>query len=498
MDELFLNGMALLTKYGGDILNNWKTIKSELSTQQEQDLIMEFDGMMTFSFEELLKENDCEHINQLILAMISQWRDHYSMDVDYSQVIFLLSAIENMIHHILEQEENPRIIDHQSVQYIFNKLLDHVLIPLTSETNGHRWLDTMITSNIIPLHWAALLRIEDFEYKLIELKSVDTGQDNQSLIEICKTMSAPTSEQLSLALCRLMNPGTKQPRVIPVSFAKETLLLCVKSTDTGSISSQRIELISNMYKKQLKMNTLESENEWKDAALLYTLRLLMAQTCTETLKTVTDGFVDYLKFERSALFLYSPRVERVVFAAHRNLGHDLQEIKVDFTEVAFLKDHLQKMLQSKPIYLEDASNQVPQELADQFKLTSLIAVPVFTPRKGRFLGLVLLDCNGAHFEEPTPNEQAMLMKFGQYAGEALYKQWGTVIQLLDMDSPILTPREKEVLKLMAQGETIQQAASLLHLSHYTVRDYVAGIIKKLKVKNRTEAVVKAIRMNFIE
>ncbi len=497
MEELFLNGMALLTKYGGDILTNWKRVKSELSTQQD-DLISEFDGMMTYSFEELLKKNDYEHINQLILAMLSQWRDQYSMDIDYSQVIFLLSAIENMIHHILEEQENPSIIDHQSIQYIFNKLLDQVLIPLTTETSGHKWLDTMITSNIIPLHWAALLRIEDFEYKLIELRSVDSTKETKSIIEICMTMSAHTAEQLSLALCRLMNPGETQPRVIPISFAKETLLLCLKSTDASSISSQRIELISNMYKRQIKMNTLESENEWKDAALLYTLRLLMAQTCSDTLKTVADGFVDYLSYKRSALFLYSPKVESAIFAAHKNLGKDVQNIKVEFSEVSFLKKYLQKILQSKPVYLEEAAEHIPRRLADEYQLASLVAVPIFTPRKGRLLGLILLDQDGEWFEEPKPNQQAMLMKFGHYAGEALYKQWGSIIQQLDVGSPLLTPREKDVLKLMAQGETIQCAAEHLHLSPYTVRDYVAAIIKKLKVKNRTEAVVKAIRLNLIE
>lgn len=497
MEELFLNGMALLTKYGGDILSHWKQVKSELSTQQE-DLISEFDGMMTYSFEELVMKNDYEHINQLILAMLSQWRDHYSMDVDYSQVIFLLSAIENMIHHILEEQENPRIIDHQSIQYIFNKLLDQVLIPLTTQTNGHKWLETMMTSNIIPLHWAALLRIEDFEYKLIELRSIDSSKETNSIIDICMTMSASTAEQLSLALCRLMNPGEIQPRVIPISFGKETLLLCLKSADATSISSQRIELISNMYKRQIKMNTLESENEWKDAALLYTLRLLMARSCSETLKTVADGFVDYLSFKRSALFLYSPKVDRAIFAAHKNLGSEVKDINVAYSEVTFLKEHLQKILQSKPVYLEDAAEQLPKRLADEYQLASLVGVPIFTPRKGRLLGLILLDQNGEWFEEPKPNQQAMLMKFGHYAGEALYKQWGNIIQQLDVISPLLTTREKEVLKLMAQGETIQCAARQLHLSHYTVRDYVAAIIKKLNVKNRTEAVVKAIRLNLID
>ncbi|MGH3519635.1 MAG: response regulator [Haloechinothrix sp.] len=64
---------------------------------------------------------------------------------------------------------------------------------------------------------------------------------------------------------------------------------------------------------------------------------------------------------------------------------------------------------------------------------------------------------------------------------------------------VLTPREslsaKEiaVLNLVADGLTNRGIGERLHLSHHTVKDYLAGVMRKLGVSTRAEAVGKAIR-----
>ena len=62
----------------------------------------------------------------------------------------------------------------------------------------------------------------------------------------------------------------------------------------------------------------------------------------------------------------------------------------------------------------------------------------------------------------------------------------------------LSFREREVVLLMAQGLSNKQIAYKLRISTKTVKTHVAHIMKKMKAKNRTEAVVLAIRKGLIE
>ena len=57
----------------------------------------------------------------------------------------------------------------------------------------------------------------------------------------------------------------------------------------------------------------------------------------------------------------------------------------------------------------------------------------------------------------------------------------------------LTPREEEVLKLLAAGHATKAIASELALSAETVRFHLKHIYEKLHVRSRTEAVIKYLR-----
>ena len=62
----------------------------------------------------------------------------------------------------------------------------------------------------------------------------------------------------------------------------------------------------------------------------------------------------------------------------------------------------------------------------------------------------------------------------------------------------LTPQERRILALIADGHTNRQIAAELHLSEKTVRNYVSAILSKLQLENRTQAAALAIRMNLTE
>lgn len=61
----------------------------------------------------------------------------------------------------------------------------------------------------------------------------------------------------------------------------------------------------------------------------------------------------------------------------------------------------------------------------------------------------------------------------------------------------LTPREVEVLELMAQGKSNQAIAEILFISRATAKIHVRHIIAKLEVSDRTQAVVRAFELGLV-
>lgn len=61
----------------------------------------------------------------------------------------------------------------------------------------------------------------------------------------------------------------------------------------------------------------------------------------------------------------------------------------------------------------------------------------------------------------------------------------------------LTPRELEVLKLVASGKTTSQIALELNIANSTVKTHVSHILKKLDAANRTEAVARASQQGLL-
>jgi len=67
-----------------------------------------------------------------------------------------------------------------------------------------------------------------------------------------------------------------------------------------------------------------------------------------------------------------------------------------------------------------------------------------------------------------------------------------------VSGPTITGREKEVLLLIAAGNSTQEAADLLFVSKKTVAFHLANIYDKLQVNNRVQALNKARRLGLIE
>ena len=82
-------------------------------------------------------------------------------------------------------------------------------------------------------------------------------------------------------------------------------------------------------------------------------------------------------------------------------------------------------------------------------------------------------------------------------GDRCHAVFGVVL-LGDRQAPrtgssLLTPRQQEVLALIANGASTVQIAQSLHLSRETVRNHVRNILRRLGVHSRVEAVAVAYR-----
>jgi DNA-binding NarL/FixJ family response regulator len=62
---------------------------------------------------------------------------------------------------------------------------------------------------------------------------------------------------------------------------------------------------------------------------------------------------------------------------------------------------------------------------------------------------------------------------------------------------IVTKREEEVLQLIADGCSTPEVAASLFISQKTVKNHLASIYQKLDARDRTQAVLQAVRMGIV-
>jgi DNA-binding NarL/FixJ family response regulator len=82
------------------------------------------------------------------------------------------------------------------------------------------------------------------------------------------------------------------------------------------------------------------------------------------------------------------------------------------------------------------------------------------------------------------------------AQQALVREW----MADDSAGPVepLTPREQEVLKLIAEAHTNREIGEILHLAEKTVESHRGNLLRKLGMRDRVELVRYAIRRGLVE
>jgi DNA-binding NarL/FixJ family response regulator len=65
------------------------------------------------------------------------------------------------------------------------------------------------------------------------------------------------------------------------------------------------------------------------------------------------------------------------------------------------------------------------------------------------------------------------------------------------EEPLLSGREEEVLQLVADGHSLPEVAAQLYISVKTVKNHLASIYQKLDARDRTQAVLRAVRLGIV-
>ena len=89
--------------------------------------------------------------------------------------------------------------------------------------------------------------------------------------------------------------------------------------------------------------------------------------------------------------------------------------------------------------------------------------------------------------------------FSRAIGETLLEDYVRVLKQKGLSDTfdLLTPREKEVLQLLAEGKTNKDVATTLDISPYTVESHRTNLMQKLNLHNTAEIVLYAVRKKLI-
>jgi two-component system, NarL family, response regulator LiaR len=123
----------------------------------------------------------------------------------------------------------------------------------------------------------------------------------------------------------------------------------------------------------------------------------------------------------------------------------------------------------------------------------------------KVIASVKAGASGYLMKDSSPEEIETAIR-NVYQGESAFPARITSILIKEINRPLgtakknilLTEREIEILKLMAQGMSNQEIADRLFLSVWTIRTYVAEILNKLQVDNRTQATLYALREGLVK
>ncbi|MCL6576694.1 LuxR C-terminal-related transcriptional regulator [Kyrpidia sp.] len=232
-----------------------------------------------------------------------------------------------------------------------------------------------------------------------------------------------------------------------------------------------------------------------DAVLNFDEALLQSRDLEEILSSTVDQVCRIGRFRRGALFWYTPLTRTVVGAHAFNLRReDILRIREYEENLSGLQEVIRS---TTPVFYENVARRLPDHYVQTFHLTSLLFCPmVFEPRRPG--AVLLLDQGGTPFQ-PEDRTVRLVHTLLCRASKPIATHLSGSPRHTSRQTPtVLTRREHQILQLIADGLDTRDISARLHLSEYTVSEYVGTILRKLGASNRAQAVAVALRRHLIQ
>jgi two-component system response regulator NreC len=114
--------------------------------------------------------------------------------------------------------------------------------------------------------------------------------------------------------------------------------------------------------------------------------------------------------------------------------------------------------------------------------------------------------SGRTFRQTSAEELVSMVRYAARNGDSCVREisrkhhggWQSSGPLQAPPKRVLTAREREVLKLLAEGKTVRSAASVLGVSAKTVDAHKFNLMRKLGIHNKAELVMWAIQERVVK
>ncbi len=131
----------------------------------------------------------------------------------------------------------------------------------------------------------------------------------------------------------------------------------------------------------------------------------------------------------------------------------------------------------------------------EFKSARIIVLTTYDGDEDIYRGLQA-GAQGYLLKDAKPNELLNAIRM-VHTGQRYVSPTVAAKLVERMHNPVLSERELEVLRLMAQGLSNQDIGTALNIGESTVKSHVTRILSKLGVNDRTQAVIVGIKRGLV-